>query len=448
MPMGIKLGLGLTPSEGVSFKNTKTVVILGSSNGSGYGASTYVSDPVGPTWGSPSTSWAGLLKAGLQAADASWQVINRSVSGTATADSLARFDTDVTPHRPSHVILCTHVKNEGFNTVTFLANMRLLIAKCLAIGARPILRGGYMADTPTAQNYADMLQLNKDLGALGWHVIDNMSTLDDGTGKFISSGTYDIDGLHPNDAGYQVFYDSIDLGLFLGNAPYGPQVARPSGAWRIPAAVTSGYAALVLGTTKGLAKPLKSFTVAFRLKGLGDGLTTAKGFLSVADASFANLWRLRNPSTFLQLTENAGVVDLITSSYSPQSDTTPRNIVCTYNRPTNAVKLYIDGSLVGSASFGSPADVYNIVFGSRELVGNAPNIATSYTFQDMAVWAVPLSAAAVAALHAGTNRSPASMVFDGLTDPVPPAYGGVVGNAVRNTVAPTVGITWEQVADI
>lgn len=127
-----------------SAAESKRVVIFGSSNGTGLGASGYSGDPTAANGcASPPTSWAGLLRTALKAIDNSWEVINRSISGSGTAASVARFWTDVAPYRPSHVVLCTHPLNDNIDTQLILRNTELLCRMCDQIGAVPILRGAY-----------------------------------------------------------------------------------------------------------------------------------------------------------------------------------------------------------------------------------------------------------------------------------------------------------------
>ncbi|KRA42100.1 hypothetical protein ASD80_10255 [Devosia sp. Root635] len=408
--------------------------MLGSSNGGGQGASTYTGDPTGPDWASPATSWAGLLSAALKAEDADWTVINRSIAGTGTANALARFDTDVTPHRPSHVIICNHVKNDSYNTTTTYNNTLALIAKCQAIGAVPVLRGGYVADAPTAQQYADMLQLNRDLDALGHHRVDHMSTLDDGTGNFISPGTYDVDGLHPNDAGYAAMFAAIDLGIFLGGQALGPEADVAAGAWRV---VDNLGGAILVAPHNAQ----KSYTFSFKLKGVASGGATSRAFMALAPS--AQQGRVRNPSGVLQFTEGTTNTNLVTTGYTPSADDTARRLTVTYNRLTNEAALYLDGALIGSGSFTTPADVTQFVFGSA-LVGTTL-AAVGYSFADLALWNVPLSIDAVERLDAGEFQGGGMLFRSKMADP-PQSIGGTAPNAVRNGIVPTIGLTWESVA--
>ncbi len=108
----------------------RTVVILGSSTAEGVGAS------------SQSASWAGRLA--QQLAKSGIRVINRSIAGANTTDSLERFDRDVVPYQPGFVILATSIVNEGFESSPAVAyeryneNTTALIGRVREIGAIPM----------------------------------------------------------------------------------------------------------------------------------------------------------------------------------------------------------------------------------------------------------------------------------------------------------------------
>lgn len=78
------------------------------------------------------------------------KIINAGVGGQKIWEQLARFDTDVTPHRPDYVVVSTGT-NECYNPASaifdpnsldfFIAQWRLMISKIVSIGARPIIIG-------------------------------------------------------------------------------------------------------------------------------------------------------------------------------------------------------------------------------------------------------------------------------------------------------------------
>ena len=440
MMIGIGIGTALARSKGggVPWNDTKTVVILGSSDGAGRDASTYSADPAGPDYPSPATSWAGLLTAALQAVDPAWTVYNKSISGTGTASAISRFAGEVAVYEPSHIIICPHPTNDAYDFATTLANTQTLISMCRAIGARPIVRGGYLAANPTAPQYAGMLQLNRDLDALAWPRFDHMSTLDDGTGDFINPGTYETDGLHSNDLGHEVRYSAVDLAIILDGEGYGPREPA-AGAWRVPTATTTGYDGIRLANMR---KPLKSFTVHAKIKGSGPGGAQTKAFIDIVSASGTYL-RLINPGGATVIRDAA--TELMNLGVDLSNNDTARFFTITYNRPTNTVNAYVDGVLAGTASIATPLDATEVVFGSRAGSGFSSFTAAGYSFTDLAVWNVPLSATEVARIAADEGMQRGGQIFRGDMS-IAPAYPGNITNAARNGLTASLGFAWEAVS--
>lgn len=430
---------------------SKTLVIFGSSNAAGVGASTYTGDPAAPNWTEPPTSWAGLLRAALT--PAGWTVFNRSITGTATAtglnNSISRFWTDVAPHRPSHVILCTALHNEGYDPVAFVRNLATLCAMVRSIGAIPIVRGPspYNHPTPASQAgvYDAMCNARNGIEGLDVFTIDALATLDDGAGKFAGGATYHAgDGLHCNDAGYAQLYDAIDLGIFTYGATPPPAV-RPGGTHKIDAAATGGDA-LLLSAATGLAKAIGSFTMRARVGGVASGGATGRAFLSAyinGTGGIAPL-RLRNPSSVLDLANRADA-SVATSAVNLTNSTAVRDLVVVYKAPTNTAYLYIDGALIGSGTLlGAPAPASTFVFGAR-IAAEGVSAAVDYRFADCQLWNVPLSALQVAAMALSGVRPRSGLVFDGSFAALP---GYVVPNLVQNGLVGTRGVAWAAVANM
>jgi hypothetical protein len=435
----------VTAVRGALSPRPKTLVILGSSNGAGLGASTYSGDPTEATgWSSPPTSWAGLLTSALQSADPSWKVYNRSKSGTGTSTSIGRFWTDVAPHLPSHIILCTHPSNNFYNPQSYLLGTIELINLCRSIGATPIVRGAYTSNEYTAATYRAMLDLNRQLDRLGVARIDHFSVLDDGTGHILSG--YNTDHIHLNDAGQAAQYSCIDLGLFLNGITDGCKAENVPGAWKCTASTGTG---IRVNSSTGMRGNIRSFTMRARVKGT---TSQSKAFLCAYTngAVGTNPLRVRNPSDVYEIADATNTTVGTLSSVNPTSDADPHDIVMTYNRVTNEAVLYIDGEPVTSGSpDGSLANsVSEFVFGGRGESGNVFP-ANGASFSDLAIWQAPLSADAVKDMYL-TNRIPlGSLIFEADLSYRPPTSGsrGLVLNTVRNGIMPVIGeATWEHVA--
>lgn len=439
-------GQALTPTV---YPAPKTVVIFGSSNGAGMGASTFTADPSADNgWASPATSWAGLLRSALQAIDPAWTVINRSISGTGSANGVSRFWTDVAPHRPSHVILCHSPHNDGYSAQTHLQNTEKLCQMCDAIGAVPILRGATPYNAMTSGQYRAMLDVNRQLDLLGRHRIDHLTTLDNGSGGFVGGSSYHVDGLHPSDAGYAVLFSAIDLGIFIRGTAYARRDASVRGAWKVQDGQSTQTGIIVSAATGLLGGGLRSFTMRSRIKGVASGGLSARGFMAAhlqGAVGAASPLRLRNPSGAYDVADG-GSFTITGVATNPTADANPHDIVLTYNHASNTCVLYIDGVSVGtpSGTISGAGACSTFSFGSRGETSNAAP-AAGYSFSDIGLWAVPLGPAAVADMVRSGRKPPASLLVDAVMSGSP-ASGGLLPNAVGTGIFPALGdAVWESV---
>jgi len=407
----------------------KRLVIFGSSNGAGVGASTYTGEPSQTNgWTSPSTSWAGLLKADL--VTLGWQVWNRSMSGTGTTAAISRFYTDVAVHRPSHVIICMHPINDGLDAGLILRNTIELCRLCDSIGAVPILRGAYMTPGLTSVQLAEMLSLNQQLDKLGRHRIDHFSTLGNpSTGAFITTGFDSGDGLHPNDAGYLELYREIDQAIFLYGSSITPTIQR-SGSWLCDLGNGNGRAIMV-STSTNLPKPLLAFTMRARVKGF-IGAPIARAFLCATDNIDGTGigYRLRN-STGAYGIADSGVVGT-DSAINPTIEALTRDLVLRYNPVTNVLSMWIDGTQQSSGVANQPATLHRLfTFGSRGDIADA--VCKGYTFSDMALWNVALSDRTITDMYRSNKLQRGGLVFaaDLSNGPI---NTGIVSNHVPNSI--------------
>jgi lysophospholipase L1-like esterase len=146
------------------------------------------------------------LFAGLATDDALHLVADVGVTGNTTADYLARFDTDVTPHAPDLVSFGSATNNirNGLTLAAYQADIATLIAKTRAIGATPLLR----TTTPMASTNGATARLwNSWLRAYaarnGILITDSYAaSVDPATGALLSA--FDSgDHVHPNAGGYR-----------------------------------------------------------------------------------------------------------------------------------------------------------------------------------------------------------------------------------------------------
>jgi hypothetical protein len=414
--------------------NKKTIVVFCSSGGlAGSGATPSAEN----NWASPAGNWSGLLAAAL--APSGWTVFNRSISGTGVDTSIARFWTDVAPHKPSHVILATGIANDGYNIQHYLSGVLEIIRLCKLIGAVPVLRSIYPHNAMTAAQYAAVLGLNRQLSNLGYPFIDQMSMFDDGSGHFIGGSTYTSDGQHLGDPGNAGLFSAIDLGAFTAFTGGQWVSPRQAGAWQMSIADTNEIG--IWGrSTEGLGGNVKSFSMRAKVKSQS-GIPTYRGVMGATNAT-GDVIRLRHQGTY-NLGSTPGIVGSA-SSISPETDFTTHEFVITYNHMTDFAALYIDGALVASGAAGTTqAAIAQFSFGSP--VG-AAICAAGMTFSEMGVWQVPLSALDVAAMNLTGAVPRGSMIFDADLSASPNgvsgAQSGVCPNAIGNGLLPVIGGSW------
>jgi lysophospholipase L1-like esterase len=395
--------------------NPKTLVIIGSSNAVGVGATSY------------SLSWAGLLTTALEAQG--WTVRNVSVSGMNTATAISRFESTVAIYRPSHVIHCTALFNDGFDVETFIKNTETLITRTRQIGAVPIVRGASPLDGATTAQFRAMVECDRQLNQLGVWLIDALSTLVDwSSGGFVGT-IYDTDGLHCSDAGYAAQYAAIDLGMFY-YGPVGPGHYKPQGVWRVPTDVSVGDV-MVLDTTTGLSKTLKSFTQRARIGGFSPELGAQAFFCHYTYGTGSAPSRVRSPT---------GVYDYITAAANTTAFTVSvgnfqtHDAVVVWRKEVSAAYFYIDGVQIGTVAIGAAQACSKFGWGSTT---GSPSKGARYS--DCQLWSVPLSPTQVADMYKTGYRPTGGLIFDGVFSETP-LNGGV--NLVQNGVGVTLGAPW------
>jgi lysophospholipase L1-like esterase len=416
-----------------------TIVVFCSSGGlAGSGATPSAAN----NWAPPTGNWSGLLAAAL--APSGWTVYNRSISGTSTAQSIARFWTDVAPHMPSHVILATGIANDGYNIHGYFSGVLEIIRLCKLIGAVPVIRSVYPHNAMTASQYAAVLGLNRQLAGLGYPFIDQMSIFDDGAGHFIGGTTYTSDGQHLGDPGNAAMFSQIDLGIFTSFTGGQWITPKKAGAWQMSISDLSEVGIWARPTTEGLGANIRSFTLRARVKSQS-GVPGTRGVMGVTFPAY-NL-RLRHTGPY-NLADSVG--SLVTSSISPQSDFSVHDLAMTYNHITDTAALYADGALIGSGTANGVEDVITALsFGSPVGAGLC---ASGLTFADIGAWQTPLSAREIAAMYLSGYLPRSSMILDADLSTPPngtlDAYTGVCPNAICNGMLPVIGGSWLPVAAI
>lgn len=367
------------PAEGASARGRACasialprVVILGSSTAAGGGAS------------SPAAAWAGRLAAELTARG--FVAINKSISGTTTGDSLARFQSDVAPLNPAFVVLATSIVNEGLTdnniphvVAGYLRNTRQLVQMVEQLGAIPVIVSPYPNAAFSPRIRSALLQLSSDLEAEGVTVWDFWSSVDDGQGRWLPG--LSNDGTHPTDAGHAQLFSSIPLSFF--EAARGARPLPPSGrygSWQM--ATTENIPASL---SVVLASPAGSWTLAFWLK--PDTSPGPHAVAAVQDAA-------------IQVTTADAVISVLQHGQpllaGPLSDGGFTHAAVTYSYQTGALRLYVNGVLADQAVIGPYGEAPSLLFGADSQAG-----VKSTSLSQLLVYRTPLPAADIADLYAG-----------------------------------------------
>ncbi len=344
------------------------IVVLGSSTAAGAGASR-------PEW-----SWAGRLAAALK--PYGYTVFNRSISGTNTEASLARFSRDVEPLRPGYVVLATSVINELILSRreeaarVYLENSRELIRRVESIRAVPIIAGP-IPNSAYDRNHRRLLRdLLDQLEAEGVLVWDFLSAAEDGFGRWLEG--YSDDGLHPTDIGHRALFDAIPVSFFRlpreSAPPLPPRLfAR---AWRFAGhPVCQDFLVLTPPTA------LSSWTVALWF--------SAPDFPAPSTIVRAAQLTLKYHGGRLILESNFGAV----SAAASRTDGRRTHAVLSYNAERRTAVLFVNG--VQSA-------VLHNAEGAQDSIRIAgPETAPGLHIQDVLLYRTPLAPEDMPVLFSG-----------------------------------------------
>jgi len=199
----------------------KCVVVIGSSVAEGYNA-----------W--RKHGWAWRLGEALRE-KYGYFLANVSQCGANTAVTKARFAEAVGPWKPDIVIIGLSLGNEGLAHCSpgerralqhiFETGMLDLLRMVVAINAVPVLGGVYPNNDYCPETYEMLKETNRTMSSWGVPVLDWLSALDDGRGRW-KPGTWH-DHAHPNTEGHRLMFEAVDLSLF-DPAPAGdePELIR------------------------------------------------------------------------------------------------------------------------------------------------------------------------------------------------------------------------------
>lgn len=390
-----------------------TVVVLGSSTAQGLGATKYAA------------SWVGLLTAALQ--PRGYVVQNVSISGTGTAESLARFNRDVTPFLPKFVILATSIINEPVTApaTTYLQNTKVLIRKVEAIGAIPVLVAPYPNDSFTSGMYASVREIYAALGAEGVPLLDFLDGADDGQGHWVKGLT--VDGTHPSDVGHKLLFDAIPITMF--DALLQPEAApalHGFGSWiQNSSAVNDG----LLQVAPPTATTSWTASLWFKASAVGGdrAMLAINGDWFVVTRSGGEL-RVSNQGSQL-------------GAFQWFGGQVFHHLAVTHQSITGELRVYLDGDLeIRAVLPQSPmAAVFTIGSSAAGLAWNA----TGDEFSDFLLYRAPLASADIQSI--GHGRVPWKSVEAWLPFTYSPARSNL--NIAPSATAVTVRGDWTWTSD-
>jgi hypothetical protein len=315
-------------------------------------------------------------------------VQNVSVSGTDTSDSLARFDSDVTPYKPRFVMLATSIVNEPEATAvqSYLQNTLLLIRKVESIGAIPILVAPYPNNGFSAAMYSSIKDLYATLASQGVPILDFLDGTDDGQGHWLPG--LDVDGTHPNDIGHGLLFDCIPLTLFDAlQLPMPPVNPHGFGSWvQSTGLLTEGD--IEIRPSSGMG----SWTISFWT---GPSAATAERvLLSVNTGQF----QVRRAGASWGLWSGGAILN--TMEVRPVAPF--HHIAMTYQSFAGILELYIDAQLRSRAIVPGANPVTVLSIGGDP--GTSGWNAEDDRFADVVLYRAPLSQTDIQAIRIGQGQ--------------------------------------------
>lgn len=424
---------GLNQEEvGNSLKGPrKCLVIFGSSNGAGLGASDYFGDPSAANgYSSPSKSWAGLLEAQLKSIDSSWDVYNRSKSGSNTSTSVSRFFTDVAIYRPSHVLICTALGNESYDALNFLTNISTLVRYCEQIGAKPILRGAYPRNGMTAVQYNVSKTVNSIIESFGYPCVDNLSALDNGTGSFYDSATYSTDGTHLTDAGQLVFLRAIDTQMFTTDYTY----SNNNTSYGVISSATDK--GIRVHTLTGMEPYMESFSVLldFETSSSPADKRLATTFNSIGGGDSVSFSILPNGNFGIIGDDNVTI--LFDTGFTASANTRYKTLF-TYNNPRQELEIFVNGASYGTYSFAQEYFFAITLCGKFNYISKPP---TDFKFYKAEVFRTSKNISDAKLFNNGKDITGSKFYSAD--------FGSCIGaefmpNAIKNGLLPTILENWD-----
>lgn len=328
--------------EIVKKKNEVRIIIVGSSNSEGIGASNYTN------------SWAGKLQTYLESKG--YIVRNVSIGGTNTQNTINRFYSDVLTWNPSIVIEATALFNEGLysNNLSSLTtahkNVGLLSNLCSQFGIKffkgPILPYSQNSDS-LKHSLSEWFAFQNDNILLG----NGFSVAD---GFLIDSLVNAGDNIHLNDLGHDIVFSSLNIYRITH-----PHLFRDF-------CLLKGNGVTVVDTVANLNNyqsfninldndfKIKNFTICLEIKFSEYSTSGGKGIIAFGGSTF----RLRRYNGVLQLVGDNTLTAPLDINL-PENLNSWHQIVLSYSRLKNECSFFVNGSKIGVVNISMP-DISNI----------------------------------------------------------------------------------------
>merc|ERR1712039_808226 len=96
----------------------------------------------------------------------------------------------------------------------FLEGLQQLVGMVAQLGALPVVAGCYCNTSFSSLQYNVLKETDTRLDSLGVPILRFLPAIDNGHGHWKLEHRHGDDSMHPNAAGHQAMFESVDLSLF------------------------------------------------------------------------------------------------------------------------------------------------------------------------------------------------------------------------------------------
>jgi Concanavalin A-like lectin/glucanases superfamily len=410
------------------------VLVIGSSNAYGVGAS------------SIANSWVGLLTSSLASTHdffniaiggkaASYWVNEDAFSTTiTTSGTKCNLELALDTYKP-HIVIGALVTQNGIdvanqatsyiqaNSNAFISYVLKAKGICERRGVRYIGVAPYGSNAFTAKNWSAVRAIGEQLDAKGVTLLDFFNVSYQG-GVTIPAAIDSGDGLHYNDLGHLQQFKAVPQSCLKLTT------SELSATLRFPASTEGLVFPSDITTLSPLltdAFPSGSFTVGFRIKAPATPIVaTALSF-----TGDNNLTRVRSANPLFW--EVAGSTTLQnTPTFAGNGE---QHITLVFNQVLSTMQLYIDGIFASTNATTGANTFTGLILGGR--YDNAAFNPVAYKFRDVTIHAAPLNARNIKLLAGGDiplrSLYAAYPLVDGFTRSIGDSFSNLYGDVSLNS---------------